>query len=88
MSVDDVLSVGNDALFTMLLVGAPVMGVALVVGIVVSLFQALTQMQEQTLTFVPKVAALALTLLLFLPFMVNTLVGFGQRMFERVAGMG
>jgi len=88
MTVDDVLAVGTDALFTMLLVGAPVMGVALVVGIVVSLFQALTQMQEQTLTFVPKLAALTLTLLLFSPFMIATLVGFGERMFERIAGMG
>lgn len=88
MTVDEVLAIGTDALVTMLLVAAPVLGVALVVGLLVSLFQALTQMQEQTLSFVPKIGALALSLLVFGPFMIATLVDFGTRMFEHIADIG
>lgn len=88
MSPDDVLVIANDAIFTLLKLGAPVLGVALAVGLVVSLFQALTQMQEMTLSFVPKVAAMAGTLLIFFPYMMTTITGFGERLFERIAGMG
>lgn len=88
MSPDDVLVIANDAIFTLLKLGAPILGVALAVGLVVSLFQALTQMQEMTLSFVPKVAAMAGTLLIFFPYMMTTITGFGERLFERIAGMG
>lgn len=88
MSPDDVLVIANDAIFTLLKLGAPVLGVALAVGLVVSLFQALTQMQEMTLSFVPKVAAMAATLLIFFPYMMTTITGFGERLFERIAGIG
>ena len=50
MSTNDILEIGTDAIFTLLLVGSPIMGVALAVGLMISLFQALTQMQEQTLS--------------------------------------
>ena len=63
-----VLEVANDAIFTLLLVASPILGVALCVGLVISLVQALTQMQEMTLSFVPKVTAMVVTFLLFLPF--------------------
>ena len=85
MSPDEVLVVANDAIFTLLKMGAPILGIALAVGLVVSLFQALTQMQEMTLSFVPKVAAMAGTLLIFFPYMMSTITGFGERLFERIA---
>ncbi len=88
MSPNEVLEVGTDALLTLLLVGSPIMGVALAVGLMISLFQALTQMQEQTLSFVPKVTAMVVTFLLFLPFMMSTMTGFAERMFERAATLG
>ncbi len=88
MSPNEVLEVGTDALLTLLLVGSPIMGVALTVGLMISLFQALTQMQEQTLSFVPKVTAMVVTFLLFLPFMMSTMTGFAERMFERAATLG
>lgn len=88
MSPDEVLVVANDAIFTLLKMGAPILGIALAVGLVVSLFQALTQMQEMTLSFVPKVAAMAGTLLIFFPYMMSTITGFGERLFERIAGIG
>ncbi len=73
-----VQEVSREAIWVMLKVGAPVMGVALVVGLIVSLLQALTQMQEMTLTFVPKIIAIFLTLLVVTPFMLTTLVDFTQ----------
>ena len=88
MTPAEVLDIGNEAIFILLKAGAPILGVALVVGLLVSLFQALTQMQEMTLSFVPKVTAMAFTLLIFLPYIMSTLVGFGERLFERVAGLG
>lgn len=88
MTPADVIAIGNEAILTLLLLGAPILGVALAIGLLIALFQALTQMQEMTLTFVPKIAAMAVTLFLFLPYIVSTLIGFGENMFERIAGLG
>ena len=88
MSTNDILEVGTDAILTLLMVGSPIMGVALTVGLLISLFQALTQMQEQTLSFVPKVTAMVVTFMLFLPFMMSTITDFAERMFERAATLG
>ncbi len=86
MSELEVLDVGRDAIFTLLKVISPVMGVALAMGLLISLFQALTQMQEVTLSFVPKIVAVFLSLVLFLPFMLTTLLEFSQRQLDRVSG--
>ena len=88
MSTNAILEIGTDAIFTLLLVGSPIMGVALAVGLMISLIQALTQMQEQTLSFVPKVTAMVVTFMLFLPFMMSTMTNFAERMFERAATLG
>ena len=88
MSTNDILEIGTDAIYTLLIVGSPIMGVALAVGLMISLFQALTQMQEQTLSFVPKVTAMVVTFMLFLPFMMSTMANFAERMFERAATLG
>ncbi len=69
---------------TILLVGGPVLVVSLVVGIAISIFQAITQLQEVTLTFVPKIIAVFLTLLLTLPWTVKVLVGFTRGIFENI----
>ena len=73
MSGTEVLDVARDAIETLLIVSAPLMLVGLIVGVVVSLFQALTQIQETTLVFVPKIIAIFLALLLALPFMADRL---------------
>lgn len=88
MEAPEVLEIGQNALWTMLKIGAPVMVVALGVGLVISLFQALTQIQEMTLTFVPKVVAIVAALILFLPFMLSSLTSFTQGLFERIASGG
>lgn len=67
------MDVAHDSIVTLLLVSAPLMLVGLVVGVVVSLFQALTQIQETTLVFVPKILAIFLALLIALPFMADVL---------------
>ena len=73
MTGPEVLDVGRDTIETLLLVSAPLMLVGLVVGVVISLFQALTQIQETTLVFVPKILAIFLALLVALPFMADAL---------------
>jgi flagellar biosynthetic protein FliQ len=86
MDVTDTLEVTKDAVWTMIVIGAPVMLVALIVGLVVSLFQALTQIQEMTLAFVPKIVCTMLALLIALPFMLNTLKTFTLGVFDKIAG--
>ena len=88
MTADQVLDVAHQAIFVLIKLGAPIMLVALVVGVAVALLQALTQMQEMTLSFVPKILAIFLTTLLVLPFMTATLIGFGEDLFRRIAGLG
>ena len=73
MTGPEVLDVARDAIMTLILVAAPLMMVGLIVGVAVSLFQALTQIQETTLVFVPKILAIFLTLLIALPFMADAL---------------
>jgi flagellar biosynthesis protein FliQ len=73
MTGPEVLDVARDAIITLLLVSAPLMLVGLIVGVAVSLLQALTQIQETTLVFVPKILAIFLALLIALPFMADVL---------------
>ncbi len=85
MNTNDVLQILREGIYVLLIVGAPTMLVALVVGLIVSLFQALTQIQEATLTFVPKVVAMMLTLVIALPFMLDRLDDYTMKLFERIA---
>lgn len=83
-----VLDIARDGILTFLKVAAPLMMIALAVGLVVSLFQALTQIQEQTLIFVPKILAVFGTMLLMLPFMGDALASYMTRIAARIAGGG
>jgi flagellar biosynthetic protein FliQ len=84
----DVLEVAREAVIVMLKISGPVLAMALAVGLVVSLFQALTQIQEMTLAFVPKILAIFVSLLVLLPYMVSTLVTFGQSLMDRIVALG
>lgn len=86
MTGPEVLDVARDAIITLVIVSAPLMVVGLVVGVVVSLFQALTQIQEMTLVFVPKIIAIFITMLLALPFMGDIMNGYVTRMAARIMG--
>jgi flagellar biosynthetic protein FliQ len=73
MTGPEVMDVAREAIVTLILVTAPLMLVGLIVGVAISLLQALTQIQEATLVFVPKILAIFVTLLIALPFMADTL---------------
>jgi flagellar biosynthesis protein FliQ len=85
MNASDVFGIGNQAIVVALEIGAPVMLLALGVGLVISILQALTQIQEMTLTFVPKILVIFVSLLVLMPFMLGTLVDFTQSLFTRIA---
>lgn len=88
MTEDIVLSVIKDAIATAILVSAPILVVATLVGLIISIFQATTQIQEQTLTFVPKLLAVALIGLLMGSWMLHLMISFTTRIFELIANMG
>ena len=87
MSGAEVMDVGRDALWLTIQLCLPVLAVGLVVGVVIGLVHALTQIQEATLIFAPKIIAIFVSLLLFLPLMGALLGGFMQQIAGRIAGM-
>jgi len=76
MSTDFVIGLAGQAVYTVLKASAPMLVLGLLVGLIVSIIQATTQIQEQTLAFVPKIIAVLLSILLFGPWILNTLVDF------------
>ncbi|MBP1961096.1 flagellar biosynthesis protein FliQ [Paenibacillus aceris] len=76
MGSEFVIRIAGEAVYTVLKASAPMLVVGLVVGLIVSIFQATTQIQEQTLAFVPKILAVLLSILIFGPWIMNTLVDF------------
>ncbi len=83
-----VLGLGKEALVVALLVGAPILGVSLVIGVVVSIIQAVTQVNEMTLTFVPKLVGIFVAMLIFGPWMMQTLLGFSAGLFANMGAYG
>lgn len=84
MTQETVINLAKEALSVALLVSAPMLGFGMLVGIVISVFQATTQIQEQTLTFVPKIITVMLALLVFAPWMLNVLTQFTQNLFLQI----
>ena len=83
-----VLDIARDGIWVMILVAAPMMIVGLVVGVVIALFQALTQIQEMTLVFVPKIIAIFVTMLVTLPFMGDVMSGYMARIADMIVTGG
>lgn len=81
MTQDMAIQVGREALFMVMLVSAPMLGLGLIVGVVVSIFQATTQIQEQTLVFVPKIIATFVAILLFGPWILGMMVDYTREIF-------
>jgi flagellar biosynthetic protein FliQ len=88
MSGPDVAALIHDCMIVIMQLTFPVLGAALVVGLLVSFVQAITQVNEATLAFLPKVVAIGLTLVLLGPFMATTLSGFSHRIFDRIVAVG
>lgn len=82
MSTDYVVQIGNDALWLVIKTGAPLLLVSLVIGLIVSIFQTMTSIQEQTLTFVPKILGVFLTLMLIGGWMMNNMSGFMETLWS------
>ncbi len=88
MTAAEAIEISRQAIIVLLKIGVPIMLIALVVGLSVSLLQALTQIQEMTLAFVPKIIVIFASLLLFLPFMMSTLTGFTRHVMDKVVSLG
>jgi flagellar biosynthetic protein FliQ len=84
MTPEAITTIGQQALWVTFLVALPLLGVALVVGLVVSLFQAATQLNEMTLSFVPKVVAMGLAAVFAGPWMLHVMMDFTVRLFESI----
>ena len=84
MTPADAIDLAREAIIVSLKLGAPVMLLSLGIGLLISLFQALTQIQEMTLTFVPKIVVIMTALLLLFPFMLSTLSGFTEHLVTRI----
>ena len=81
MSGDMAIQIGRDALTMVILVSAPMLGLGLLVGILVSIFQATTQIQEQTLAFIPKIIAVFVAILVFGPWVLSLMVSYTRDLF-------
>lgn len=88
MNSVEVIEVSREAIYITLKVGAPGILIALGVGLLIALFQALTQMQEMTLSFVPKIVAVCLGIIVFMPFMLGTMMTFTQTLMDRIVALG
>ncbi|MHB1125906.1 MAG: flagellar biosynthesis protein FliQ [Bacillota bacterium] len=87
MSEDFVINIAKQAMTLVLLLAAPALGLGMIVGLAVSILQATTQIQEQTLTFVPKIVVVFLSILFFGSWMLNTLLQFTQDLFTNINTM-
>ncbi len=88
MSEADVLDIARDAMMTMLLVSAPMLLIGLIVGLIISVFQTLTHIQEMTLTFIPKILSIFAAMILFMPWMLRELTEFTHRVMDKIVALG
>ena len=85
MSSEFVITMAERSVYVVLLVSGPLLALALIVGLIVSVFQATTQIQEQTLAFIPKIVAVLIGLVVFGPWMLSTIVSFTTELFSNLA---
>ena len=88
MNEIEVLDISRDAVFTLLKVVTPFLLVALFVGLIIGIFQALTQIQEMTLAFVPKILCVFLAIILLFPFMLNQMRTLSETLFDKIVSGG
>ncbi len=84
MSQEQILALATEAIRVLLLVAAPMLLAGLIVGVLISIFQTATSIQDQTLTFIPKIIAVLLTLLIALPWMMQIMVNYASRLFGQL----
>ena len=82
-----VLEVSREVFFVILKTGGPIMAAGLIIGLVIAIFQTLTSIQEMTLTFVPKIIIIFGAVIVFMPFMITTIVEFTRSLYDRIAAL-
>ena len=87
MTPESVVEIGQYAMRTVILVAGPMLLAGMIVGLVISIFQAATQINEMTMTFVPKILAVFVVLIITLPWTIRQLTSFTEAMFNRIANM-
>lgn len=84
MTPEFAIQLSNDLLWTAILMAAPVLGLSMLVGLIVSMFQVVTQIQEMSLTFIPKMLTAAITLIVFGPWMLGILIEFSKNLITNI----
>lgn len=87
MNEAEVIEIGRESILVMLQMTLPLMVISLLVGVIISLFQAMTQIQEQTITFAPKLVVMFVALLVLLPYMISSITTFTERLMDRIASI-
>jgi len=88
MTETEVIGLAREAMWVMIKIAGPMLLIGLVIGVIISLIQALTQIQEMTLTFVPKIIVIAIALIMLLPFMMQTMGTFTDGIADRIVAIG
>ena len=88
MTEDFIVHIFREAFYTLLLISAPTLLVSLIVGLIISIFQAATSIQEMTLTFVPKIIVMAVTIVLTLPWILDVLMSFTVNLYSQIPSLG
>ena len=84
MSQTEIIHIAREALMMVVILAAPGLGVAMLVGLFIGIFQATTQIQEQTLAFVPKIIAVFVTIIIAVGWLTTVITGFAQRVYEQI----
>ena len=87
MKVEQALDIVREAFLAIIQVAGPTLAIVLIIGLVISILQATTQLQEQTLSFVPKILAVIASLIIFGNFMLNVMIEFTEKIFETIASL-
>ena len=85
MTLELIIDILSETFYTVLLILLPILSVSLVMGIIISIFQAATSIQEMTLTFVPKIVVTAVAIVIMLPFMADKMISFTHRLFDLIS---
>ena len=88
MNQADVLEISRMTFFVILKAGGPIMAAGLVIGLIIAVFQTLTSIQEMTLTFVPKIIIIFAAVIVFMPFMMTSVLEFSNTLFDMIVGLG
>ncbi len=88
MNQADVLEISRMTFLVILKAGGPIMAAGLVIGLIIAIFQTLTSIQEMTLTFVPKIIIIFAAVIVFMPFMMTSVIDFTNNLYDKIIGLG